>query len=69
MFIMKKYIRVTLGAKSTFAEEYFKGNFIGVDYGINEDLTYHLPENWRDFNSKHGDLWLRQAQPDTTSSA
>ena len=55
---MKKYIRVMLGPKSVFAEECYKGSFIGADFDIHEDLTDNLPENWRDFNSKYRQVWL-----------
>lgn len=41
-----------LGAKSVHADECFKGNFIGADFTIKEDLSKNLPDNWRDFN-KH----------------
>lgn len=46
-----------LGAGSSYAEECFKGNFIGVDYDIHQDLTHELPENWREFNSKYIPIW------------
>ena len=41
-----------LGAKSVFADECFKGNFIGADFDIQQDLTNQLPDNWREFNHK-----------------
>ena len=47
-----------LGPKSVFAEECYKGSFIGADFDIHEDLTDNLPENWRDFNSKYRQVWL-----------
>lgn len=49
---MKNYYRIMLGQKSVFAEEAFKGNFIGGDWLPDIDLTNKLPENWRDFNKK-----------------
>jgi restriction system protein len=49
---MRNYYRIMLGAKSAHAEECFKGNFIGADFTIKEDLSKNLPDNWRDFN-KH----------------
>jgi len=36
---MKKYYRVMLGSKSIEADECYKGNFIGADFGIEADLT------------------------------
>jgi restriction system protein len=41
-----------------FADECFKGNFIGADFDINQDLTNQLPDNWRDFNHKFIPIWL-----------
>ena len=55
---MKSYYRVILGAKSVFAKEGYEGNFIGANYGIQQDLTKELPENWRDFNAKFREVWL-----------
>jgi len=55
---MRKYFRIMLGAKSSFADECFKGNFIGADFDINQDLTNQLPDNWRDFNHKFIPIWL-----------
>ena len=49
---MRNYYRIMLGAKSAHADECFKGNFIGADFAIKEDLSKNLPDNWRDFN-KH----------------
>lgn len=47
-----------LGAKSIYADECFKGNFIGAGFGIDSDLTNNLPDNWRDFNQKFIPVWL-----------
>lgn len=41
-----------LGRKSVYAEEAHRGNFIGADFSINQDLAGHLPDSWRDFNEK-----------------
>lgn len=41
-----------LGRKSIYAEEAYKGNFIGTDFGIDIDLTNKLPDNWREFNKE-----------------
>lgn len=55
---MKKYYRIMLGSKSKHAEECYKGNFIGADYGIDEDLTNKLPDNWRKFNEQYIPVYL-----------
>lgn len=39
-----------LGRKSVHAEDCFSGSFIGADFGIAEDLTKRLPDEWREFN-------------------
>jgi len=55
---MKNYYRIMLGAKSIYADECFKGNFIGADFGIHEDLTGNLPDYLRDFNKKFIPIFL-----------
>jgi restriction system protein len=55
---MKRYIRLMLGAKSAHIDECLKGNFIGADFDLNQDLSKHLYENWRDFNKKFIPVWL-----------
>jgi len=65
---MKRYYRVILGARSVFAKECYEGNFIGAHYGINQDLTNELTENWKDFNAKFRDIWLN-IYPDKTKVA
>lgn len=60
---MKNYYRVMLGKKSAYSEECFRGDFIGTDYGINEDLTNKLPDDWRSFNKKYIPIYM-EANPD-----
>lgn len=49
-----------LGAQSVHAEECIRGNFIGVDFGIDTDLSNDLPDNWREFNRKFIPIWLQK---------
>jgi restriction system protein len=65
---MKSYYRVMLGRKSVYADECFAGNFIGVDFGIAEDLTGKLPEEWRAFNKKFIPVY-QTIHPDKTKIA
>jgi restriction system protein len=62
---MKKYYRVMLGAKSAFADEAYKGNFVAAGFIKDRDLTRDLSENRRDFNKKFIPIWL-QTHPDKT---
>jgi len=62
---MKSYFRVMLGPKSVRAEECFAGNFIGTDFGIRQDLTNKLPDEWRAFNQEFIPVFLA-ARPDKT---
>lgn len=55
---MKTYTRVMLGKQSAHAEACFAGNFVGADYGLHEDLSGRLPEDWRDFNSTYTPIYL-----------
>jgi restriction system protein len=54
----KSYYRVMLGEKSMFAEECFAGGFIGTDFGIHQDLSKDLPDDWRKFNQKFIPIYL-----------
>lgn len=62
---MKSYYRLMLGAGSVHAEECFAGNFIGADFGIAQDLTHDLPDEWRAFNQKFIPIFLA-GHPDKT---
>ena len=55
---MKSYYRVMLGRKSIYAQECLAGNFIGADFGINQDLTNKLPEEWQVFNQEFIPIYL-----------
>lgn len=56
---MKNYYKIMLGKKSKFAEECLHNNFIGADYGLHEDLTNKLPEDWRVFNEQFKPVYLK----------
>jgi len=47
---VKRYFRIMLGKGSDRAQECIAGNFIGVGFNINLDLTHKLPDEWRTFN-------------------
>jgi len=50
---MRRYLRVRLGSGGQFASACLSGGFIGVDFGLAEDLAGKLPEEWRDFNARY----------------
>jgi restriction system protein len=56
---VKNYYRVMLGKQSVHAQACFAGNFIGADMGISQDLTGHLPDDWRTFNAEFRPVWLQ----------
>ena len=56
---MKKYYRLMLGAKSIFAEECYRENYIGVDFDIQEDLSAELTTDWKEFNKRYIPVWLQ----------
>jgi len=62
---MKSYYRVMLGRKSAYSAECFAGGFIGVGFGINEDLSQKLPEQWREFNKQFIPIYMA-CHPDKT---
>src|SRR5688572_21790677 len=65
---MKNYYRIMLGKGSIYAEECFAGKFIGADFGIPQDLTDTLPEEWRVFNKRFIPIYLA-GHPDKTKIA
>lgn len=62
---MKSYYRVMLGKQSAYAASCFAGNFIGADYGIQQDLSDVLPDDWRAFNREFIPVFLA-AHPEKT---
>ncbi|MBU1499277.1 DUF1016 family protein [Patescibacteria group bacterium] len=65
---MKNYYRIMLGKKSIYADEAYKGNFIGAGWLEKIDLTNRLTEKWRDFNKKMIPVYL-QEYPDSSKIA
>jgi len=65
---MKNYFRIMLGRKSVYADEAFKGNFIGAGWFEDMDLSNKLTENWRDFNEKMIPIYLEK-NPDKSRVA
>lgn len=65
---MKSYYRLMLGKKSMFASECFAAGFVGTDFGIHQDLTGQLPEEWREFNQAFIPVYL-QVWPDKSKVA
>lgn len=63
---MRNYYRVILGEKNSFAEEAHNGNYIGVGWLPEVELTGKLTENWRDFNKKFIPLYLKK-HPDKSN--
>ena len=49
----KKYSRLRMGRNNEFFQKLYDGNFIGVDFDLNIDLSNELSDNWREFNKKY----------------
>jgi len=62
---MRSYYRVMLGKKSIHAKECFAGGLVGADFGIRQNLTRKLPEEWRRFNQEFIPIYLK-GHPDKT---
>lgn len=56
---MKAYYRLMLGKKSKFAGECFEGGWVGAGFGIQQDLSGDLPDEWREFNARFIPTYLR----------
>ena len=65
---MKHYYRLMLGPKSVHAEACFAGGFVGTDFGLQQDLTERLVDEWRAFNKEFIPIYLEN-RPDKTKIA
>jgi restriction system protein len=65
---MRNYVRVMLGRKSAHAPECFANAYIGGDFGIAQNLSGRLPEEWRPFNKEFIPVFLA-AHPEKTKVA
>lgn len=54
----RNYYRIMAGAKSAYSSTCLEQGFIGGDWGIEQDLNGHLPDNWRDFNHEFIPVFL-----------
>ena len=54
----KNYYRLMLGAKSVHATDCLNANFVGVDFGIDQDLSRDLHDQLKEFNQKLRPVWL-----------
>jgi len=68
-FIMRNYYRIVPGSRAMYIEECKAGSFIGVDFGIYQDLSNDLPEHWQDFNEKFRPIWLENNDGKTKIAA
>lgn len=55
---MKAYYKLMLGPGSVHAAEALAGGFIGADYGIEQDLTGHLPDDFKRFSEEFIPVYL-----------
>lgn len=55
---MKSYYQVRLGTGGSHVAECVAGNFIGVDYGVRQDLTNYMTDEQRDFNRAFIPIYL-----------
>jgi restriction system protein len=65
---MKGFYRVMLGKGSSHAAECLAGGYIGTGFGITQDLTSMLSEDWREFNRHMAPIYLA-SHPDKSKIA
>lgn len=65
---MSRFFLVRLGRQGIFMDECVSQGFIGVDYGINEDLSGKFPHEWRAFNAAYIPVWMAN-HPDKSKVA
>ncbi|MBY0382306.1 MAG: endonuclease NucS [Xanthobacteraceae bacterium] len=52
------YFRIMLGAKSVYAHQCHEEKWFGGGWGITQNLTGELTEDWREFNAKFIPIYL-----------
>lgn len=65
---MKSYYRVLLGPKGRYTKDCVSNGYIGIDFGVDRDLTSKLPEEWRAFNREFIPVYL-ETHPQKTKIA
>lgn len=55
----RNYYRIFAGAKSVYSEQCRSEGFIGADWGIHQDLTNSLPDEWKVFNHHFIPVYLK----------
>jgi restriction system protein len=68
MAISKSYYHIRLGSKNKYVSECQASQFIGVDYGIEQDLSEQLPDTWQEFNKAFIPIYL-STHPDKSKIA
>ena len=63
-----KYNRIMPGAKSKHLQECLTGGFIGVDFGINEDISNYLSDDVKKFKERYRPIYLED-RPDKSKVA
>ena len=63
-----RYNRIMPGAKSTYLKECLSVGFIGVDFGINIDLSNDLRSDVKHFKDKYRPVYL-ETRPDKSKVA
>jgi restriction system protein len=56
----KRYYKLMLGAKSTFADICYNGHFIGTDFDPLIDLSDSLTDKFQEFNAKYIPVFLEK---------
>lgn len=64
----RSYYRIMAGAKSVHSSECYEQGFIAANWRIDQDLTGHLPDNWREFNHQFIPVYM-SAHPDKSKIA
>ncbi len=62
------YYRIMLGRSGAFLDECVSGGFLGADFETHQDLTAHLPGDWRAFNKSYIPIFMNN-RPDKSKVA
>lgn len=55
---MSGYYMMRLGIQGSHVDQCIKDSYVGLDYGLSEDLAFKFPKDWRSFNQQYIPIWM-----------
>ena len=66
---MKNFYRVMLGRRGAASPDCLRGGYIGIDFGVAEDLSQRLADDRREFNRAYVPVFMAEREGASKASA